>query len=144
MPLLQVYGDGLRAASSFAASTLFVRLRDGVGNAVTQQEQYNALALSASMQLVSDPATSVPVALAFSKQDQALIGSYMPVQPGVYSMVRPQMCVGSRVQDPGLELDRLPIFAKQPCSELRIPHACPASCAMGTHLIPLLHQLRSW
>lgn len=104
MPLLQVYGDGSRAASSFAASTLFVRLRDGVGNAVTQQEQYSALALSASMQLVSDPATSVPVTLAFSEQDQALIGSYMPVQPGVYSMVRPR-CVwvqGCRIPDSSL------------------------------------------
>ena len=86
--LVQVYGDGAHAGSSLSGATLSVQLRDGAGNAVTQRERYGALTLAASMQLVSDPATAAPVALQFSEADQVLVGSYVPEQPGVYSMVR--------------------------------------------------------
>ena len=86
--LPQVYGDGAHVASSLSEATLSIQLQDRVGNAVTQREQYSALALAASMQLVSGPATAVPVALQFSEADRVLVGSYVPEQPGVYSMVR--------------------------------------------------------
>ena len=68
-------------------------LRDPSGNSVTPDDSLQETAASVSLQLLDPEADSpaLSVSLSYSEYDQALIGQYVPENPGVYYL---QLTIG--------------------------------------------------
>lgn len=90
---MQISGDGALEASSTVPATLFVVLKDQSGNTIPPDDAAYGANTEAMMQLLDPEAESVvlPVSLAFSPDDQALVGEYTPSVIGTYLL---QLSIG--------------------------------------------------
>ena len=102
---MQVYGEGVSSAYVGVTAKIYIRLGDQGGNQISSSAAYSSVNLTAQLIPLAEDSTPLPVNFAYSAPDLALVGSYIPLVPAVYTLYL-------RVDD--VELAGLPPLTVQP------------------------------
>ena len=74
-----MYGEGATSGQAGVSATLFLRLRDGGGNLISDDNVYETYEMSAALLPGTIPATDfLSIPLAYSDADIAIVGHYVP------------------------------------------------------------------